>query len=311
MQCGFTPHFVDIEMDTLNLDLDQFEKSITAKTKAVIFAHVLGNPPDMDRVEKICNERNVLLLEDNCDGLGSTWRGKPLGGFGVMSSHSFYPAHHITTGEGGMVSTSDENIAKVVRSIAWWGRDCYCIGSANLSLCGSCGKRFSEWLAPGYTGTMDHKYIYQEVGYNLKPLDLQGAIGLVQLGKLDYVKQGRKRAYERYYKVCKKYHGLIHVPTARPPADVSWFGFPITVTTDKFRREDLVNYLEERRIQTRNYFSGNILFHPPYAHLGDPLAYPNACKVMRNTFFIGVHPAMTDQVLAYVEDSLEAFLKKW
>jgi CDP-6-deoxy-D-xylo-4-hexulose-3-dehydrase len=311
LQCGFVPRFVDIESATLNLDLDQFEKAITSKTKAVIFAHVLGNPPDLDRVQEICRARNVLLLEDNCDALGSTWRGKPVGSFGVMSSHSFYPAHHITTGEGGMVSMDDDNLAKVVRGIAWWGRDCYCIGAANLSLSGTCGRRFDRWLEPGYSGIVDHKYVYQEVGYNLKPLDLQGAIGLVQLGKLEFVKQARKRIYDRYFSVCRNYSGLIRVATPSAQADVSWFGFPITVTTDKFDRAELVNYLEGRRIQTRNYFSGNILYHPPYAHLGNPLDYPHAGEVMRSTFFIGVHPAMTDKMIEYVQDALEAFLKKW
>ncbi|HWF19436.1 MAG TPA: DegT/DnrJ/EryC1/StrS family aminotransferase, partial [Verrucomicrobiae bacterium] len=166
IQCGFVPKFVDIDPASLNLDLDQVEKAIGPSTKAISFAHVLGNPPDMDRVMSICKERNLLLLEDNCDALGSTWRGKPLGSFGLMSSCSFYPAHHITTGEGGMVSTDDETLDQILRSIMSWGRDCYCIGAANLSLSGTCGKRFSDWLAPGYAGILDHKYIYQEVGYN-------------------------------------------------------------------------------------------------------------------------------------------------
>jgi CDP-6-deoxy-D-xylo-4-hexulose-3-dehydrase len=311
LQCGFTPRFVDIEPSTLNLDLDLFERAITDKTKAVMFSHVLGNPPDMDRVVKICKDHNLLLLEDNCDALGSTWRGKPLGSFGLMSSHSFYPSHHITTGEGGLVSMDDDVLARVVRSIAWWGRDCYCIGSANLLLAGTCGKRFDKWLAPNYEGILDHKYIYEEIGYNLKPLDLQGAIGLVQLKKLDFIKSSRKRIYAAFQEVCTKYPSLIRTSVADERADVSWFGFPITLTTKKFARENFVNYLESKKIQTRNYFSGNILFHRPYAHLGNPHDYPQACKVMEDTFFIGVHPMMTAPMIEYVQQTLDDFLKKW
>lgn len=310
LQSGFTPKFVDIDPSSLNLDLDQFEAAITEKTKAVVFAHVLGNPPDMDRVMRICKDRNILLLEDNCDALGSKWRGQPLGSFGTMSTCSFYPAHHITTGEGGMVSTDDDTLAKVIRSIAWWGRDCYCIGQANLLLCGSCNKRFDKWLAPAYEGILDHKYTYDEVGYNLKPLDMQGAIGLVQLKKLPDIHRERKRIFAAYLEICSKYPHLVRTAVSSEHADVSWFGFPLTVVTDKFSRADLVNHLEGKRIQTRNYFSGNILFHPPYAHLGNPRDYPHACEVMDQTFFLGVHPNMSAPMVDFVRESLDGFLSK-
>lgn len=311
MQCGFKPKFIDVEMDTLNLDLDQFEKAITPKTKAVIFAHVLGNPPDIDRLMKICRTKNIILLEDACDALGSNWRNKPLGSFGLMSSHSFYPAHHITTGEGGIVSTNNKIIADVVRSMAWWGRACTCVGSANFSLKGTCGHRFDKWLRPKYHGILDHKYIYKEVGYNLKPLDLQGAIGLVQLKKLKQLKKGRQRIFKKYYNICKRYPELIRIAKFNPKADINWFGFPITVITNRFSRNDLVSYLEKRSIQTRNYFSGNILFHPPYAHLGNPHNYPNACQVMERTFFIGVQPKMSNEMINYVRESLDRFLSRY
>ena len=311
LQCGFTPKFIDVEMDTLNLDLDRFEEAITPKTKAVIFAHVLGNPPDMDRLMKICRSKKIILLEDACDALGSLWSGKPLGSFGLISSHSFYPAHHITTGEGGMVSTSNKNIAEVMRSIAWWGRACTCVGSANLSLKGTCGKRFSKWLRPEYEGILDHKYVYKEMGYNLKLLDMQGAIGLVQLKKLPRLKQARQRIFEKYYNICKEYPELIKIAGTHPKADVNWFGFPITVITDKFKRSDFVTFLGEKRIQTRNYFSGNILFHPPYAHLGSPFDYPNACRVMERTFFIGLQPNMSDKMIDFVRESLDEFLSRY
>ncbi len=311
VQCGFKPKFIDVEMDTLNLDLDQLERAITSKTKAIIFAHVLGNPPDMDRLMNICRKKKIILLEDACDALGSNWRGKPLGSFGLMSSHSFYAAHHITAGEGGMVSTNNKIIADVIRSMAWWGRACTCVGFANLSLKGECGRRFSKWLRPKYCGILDHKYVYKEIGYNLKPLDLQGAIGLVQLKKLLQLKKARQRIFKNYYDALKKYPKLIKMAKPSVNADANWFGFSITVITNRFSRNDLVSYLENRSIQTRNYFSGNILFHTPYAYLGNPHDYPNACQVMERTFFIGVQPNMSDEMIGYVRDSLDGFLKRY
>ena len=310
IQSGFTPKFIDVEMDTLNLDLDQLEAAITPKTKVLVFAHVLGNPPNMDRVMKICQDHNLILLEDTCDALGSRWNGKPLGSFGLMSSFSFYPAHHITTGEGGMVTTNDSNLIKVLRSIISWGRACSCVGEKNLSLSGICQHRFNRWLAPGYDGILDHKYVYDEIGYNPKPLDLQGAIGLVQLYKLEKLKAARQRIFNKYLEVCQKYPELIKTVTKDDRADVNWFGFPITVVTEKFNRNDFVKYLEDNKIQTRNYFSGNILFHKPFAKFGNPKDYPNACKVMDHTFFIGVQPNMSDEMVGYVQKVLEDFLSQ-
>lgn len=311
VQCGFRPKFVDIEPDNLNIDLNKLERSITPNTKVLIFAHVLGNPPDMDRVMDICKKNNIILLEDACDSLGSSWDGKPLGSFGLMSSYSFYPAHHITTGEGGMVSTDDKNLFFILKSLASWGRSCLCVGSNNLLKKGSCDRRFSNWLSPHYEGIVDHKYVYGEIGYNLKPLDLQGAIGLVQLQKLPEIKKNRKKIFEEYKKICERYAHLVKTIKEYPKADASWFGFPINVVTDKFTRNEFVSYLENREIQTRNYFSGNILFHPPYAHLGNAKDYPNACRVMERTFFIGVHPGMTCDMVGYVKDCLDTFLKQY
>lgn len=311
IQVGFKPKFVDVEMETLNLDLDELEKAITSKTKVVIFAHVLGNPPNMDRLMKICRKYNLILLEDNCDSLGSTWKGKPLGSFGLMSSCSFYPAHHISTGEGGMVSTNNKKAADVLRSMSMWGRACTCVGSANYSLRGTCGKRFCEWLKPKHKGVLDHKYVYKEIGYNLKPLDMQGAIGLAQIKKLGELKKARQANFEKFYQVCSNYPEIIKVASKDRRADVSWFGFPITIITDKFKRNDLVQFLENRSIQTRNYFSGNILFHMPYSYLDNPHNYPNACRVMENTFFIGVQPRMSPEMSDYVAESLDEFLKKF
>jgi len=307
---GFTPLFVDIEMQTLNLDLDQVEAKLTPKTKALMFAHVLGNPPDMDRVMDLCRRHDLLLLEDNCDALGSSWNGTPLGGFGKMSTCSFYPAHHITTGEGGMVSTSDEHIERVVRSLCWWGRDCYCVGKANLLEKGTCGKRFDRWLPDLPDLIIDHKYVFTEMGYNLKPLDLQGAIGSVQLKKLDWIHRQRKAHYETYRTFFSQYPDLFRIAEAHPKADVSWFGFPVTVTTNRFTKDELTRFLENAKIQTRNYFAGNLLFHPAYAHLGNPYDFPNAVTATHSTFFLGVSPNLTDEQMGYVQGKLAEFLAR-
>ena len=180
------PVFVDIEWDTLNFDLDQLETKITPKTKAIFVSPVLGNPPDFDRLLEICQKYDLKLVGDNCDSLGSKWDGKYLNEYYIAFSNSFYPAHHISTGEGGMVCTNDEELKKLMMSIAWWGRDCYCVGAANLLACGTCGKRFDKWL-DSYDGIIDHKYVFSNMGYNLKPLDLQGSIGIEQLKKLSLI----------------------------------------------------------------------------------------------------------------------------
>ena len=180
------PVFIDIEWDTLNFNLDLIEDKITNKTKAIFVSPVLGNPPDMDKLIQICEKYNLKLIGDNCDSLGSKWNNKYLNEYYVAYSNSFYPAHHISTGEGGMVCTNDKLLNKLMISIAWWGRDCYCVGSNNLLGCGTCGNRFDKWL-DGYDGIVDHKYVFSNMGYNLKPLDLQGAIGLVQLDKFDEI----------------------------------------------------------------------------------------------------------------------------
>jgi CDP-6-deoxy-D-xylo-4-hexulose-3-dehydrase len=308
LQSGFTPLFVDIELDTLNLDVDQVEMKLTPNTKAIMFAHVLGNPPDMDRLMELCGRRDLVFLEDTCDALGSSWGGTPLGAFGKLSSCSFYPAHHITTGEGGMVSMSDPEIERVVRSLCWWGRDCYCVGKANLLENGTCGHRFDKWLADLPDLTIDHKYVFTEIGYNLKPLDLQGAIGSVQLKRLEWIHKQRKAHYDVYRAFFSQYRDLFRIAEPHPKADVSWFGFPVTVTTKRFTKDELTQYLEAAKIQTRNYFAGNILFHPAYAHLGNPHDYPNAVTVTKSTFFLGVSPNLTGEQLEYVKAKISEFI---
>jgi CDP-6-deoxy-D-xylo-4-hexulose-3-dehydrase len=194
------PVFIDIEWDTLNFDLNQIEAKITPCTKAIFVSPVLGNPPDFDKLLEICKKYDLKLVGDNCDSLGSKWDGKYLNEYYVAFSNSFYPAHHISTGEGGMVCTDDEELKKLMVSIAWWGRDCYCVGSANLLSCGTCGKRFDNWLE-SYDGVIDHKYVFSNMGYNLKPLDLQGAIGSVQLDKFNEIETRRNISKETLEKI--------------------------------------------------------------------------------------------------------------
>jgi CDP-6-deoxy-D-xylo-4-hexulose-3-dehydrase len=304
IQNRLAPVWVDIEMDSLNLDLDLLEKAITGRTRAVFLSPALGNPPDMDRLVELCRERDLVLLLDDCDSLGSLWRGRFLNEYALASSNSFYSSHHICTGEGGMVVSDDEDLMKVARSMAWWGRDCTCVGKANLLPDGSCGNRFDRWL-PGHDACIDHRYVFSQIGYNLKPLDLQGAIGLVQLGKFDEIHARRRAAKSRIGNAFRSTLP-VHVPGELEHAETSWFGVPV-VCPDRAFKEALVAHLESSRIQTRSYFAGNILMHPGFADLGDWKNHPRANEVMDRVFFVGSAPHYTEAVFLYVEAVLGAF----
>jgi CDP-4-dehydro-6-deoxyglucose reductase, E1 len=299
LQHDLKPVFIDIELDSLNFDLELIEEKITDRTKAIFLSPVLGNPPNMDRLLEICHKHGVELLLDNCDSLGSTWRGKYLNEYSIASSCSFYPAHHISTGEGGMVSSNIEEIATISRSLAWWGRDCYCVGAANLLPCGVCGKRFDRWL-PDYDGIVDHKYVFTNVGYNLKPLDLQGAVGLAQLEKFEEIDHKRRVSKSRLQEILEQYVDDIRVPGELPEAKTCWFGTPI-VCPDQESKRSLVEFFESNKIQTRNYFAGNILLQPAYKHLDHAVNYPNANMVLDRVFFIGAAPHYHEKIFDYVE----------
>ncbi len=301
------PVFADIEWNTLNFDLNQVEKKITKKTKAIFVSPVLGNPPDFDKLIELCEKYNIKLVGDNCDSLGSKWKGKYLNEYYVAFSNSFYPAHHISTGEGGMVCTNDDELKKLFVSISWWGRDCYCIGSANLLSCGTCGNRFDKWL-DSYDGLIDHKYVFSEMGYNLKPLDLQGAIGIEQLKKLDEIESKRKYSKEVITKIFIDNIEGISTPKMLTDADTCWFGTPF-ICEEEGLKHRLVAYLEENKIQTRNYFAGNILLHPGYKFLDDCSKYPESNKVLDKVFFIGSAPHYTEAVFDYIEDVIKKFNK--
>lgn len=313
IQNGFEPVFIDIEMDTLNMNIQQLEEAAKQGASALIFAHVLGNPPNMDAVMDIVKRYNLILLEDCCDALGSTYKNKALGSFGEMATCSFYPAHHITMGEGGFVATKDKEQEMVIKSLREWGRGCYCSGRAASCLRnGMCKKRFSNWLPSLPEEVLDHKYVYEEIGYNLKPLDLQASMGLVQLEKLDQIIEKRKHNYRRLFSIFEKYEDCFILPRATEGADPAWFAFPLTVKeTAGFKRTDLTMFMEDNKIQTRNYFGGNLLLQPAYAHLavGDAVTkYPNATKATTNTFFLGTSPVITDEQLDYIETSINRFM---
>lgn len=299
------PVFVDIEWDTLNFDVSQIEKLINSKTKGIFVSPVLGNPPDMDKLKQIADKYGIHLIGDNCDSLGSKWDGKYLTDYYIAFSNSFYPAHHISTGEGGMVCTNDEELKKLFVSISWWGRDCYCIGSANLLPCGTCGKRFDKWL-DNYDGIIDHKYLFANMGYNLKPLDLQGAIGIEQLNKLDEIETRRKNSRERISDIFTSNIKGIRIPKTIDKADPCWFGTPFICEEPNLKHK-LVDYLESNKIQTRNYFAGNILLHSGYSSLDDYKKYPEANKVLDKVFFIGAAPHYTNEVFSYIEDVVKRF----
>lgn len=304
-QNNLKPVFVDIEFNTLNFDVDLIESAITSRTKGIVVSPVLGNPPDMDKLKDICTRHNILLIGDSCDSLGTKYNGQHLTDYYFSWTCSFFPAHHISTGEGGMVSSNNFEFINLARSISWWGRDCRCSGADNLKPCGTCGKRFDRWLE-NYDGIVDHKYVFTNIGYNLKPLDFQGAIGSIQLTKMDEIDEKR-----RLHKTIIEQALVNHIETIKPVkmlenADTSWFGVPIICSSQE-EKELLVDHFESNKIQTRNYFAGNILLHSAFKHLDDFKKYPNANKALSHVFFLGCTPQYNEKVLDYIVD----VINKW
>ena len=314
-QVGFIPVFVDIELDTLNLNLDQVEIAAKNGAKVITFAHVLGNPPNIDRLMNIVKEYDLILLEDCCDALGSTYKGLPLGNFGEMASCSFYPAHHITMGEGGFIACKTYNQEMVVRSFREWGRGCYCVGKkAGLLKNGSCGSRFSNWLPSLPDEIFDHKYVYDEIGYNLKPIEVQASMGLEQLKKLPTISEKRKHNHRRLFEIFKPYEEYFILPVATEFSDPSWFAFALTIKDGAhLRRNDIINHLESNKIQTRPYFAGNIMLQPAYTGIMDDKdvikTFPNSRKVTTDTFFLGTSPVISDTQIDYIKDVIDKFFK--
>jgi CDP-6-deoxy-D-xylo-4-hexulose-3-dehydrase len=310
LQLGLEPVFVDIDLDSLAPNLDAVEKA--AKTSdALMFAHPLGNSPNMDRVMDIVQGTNIILLEDCCDALGSTYCGKPLGSFGDMSTCSFYPAHHMTIGEGGFVGVKTKHMENVARSLRDWGKDCVCAGEASHTcINGVCGKRFSNWIPELPHASFDHKYLYSEIGYNLKPMELQASIGLAQIKKLPEIHALRRRNHAALHSIFKPYEEHFILPTATANCSPSWFCFAVTIKKDApFNRKKICEYLEQHKIETRMFFGGNLLLQPAYKGLGHGLDYPNATHSMTSTFFLGTSPVVTLEQIDYIKEIVDQFFK--
>ena len=319
IQNGFQPVFVDVTLPDLNLDLDQVERVLETdpEIRGIMFAHVLGNPPDMDRLMGLVKKYDLIFVEDSCDALGSTYDGKKLGSFGHISTCSFFPAHHMTMGEGGFVATNDNKIRTAVASIRDWGRACYC----NTSKPGSvlegtaCGNRFRDWLPGLREAVYDHRYVFEEIGYNLKPLDLQAAMGLQQLEKLPEFDAARRKNFDRLIEIFEPYAEYLHLPKATEKADPCWLAFLMTVKDNApFGRQDIVAWLEKHKIQTRSYFSGNILAHPGYHHMASEYGdmnktFPIAQLVTTNSFSLGTFIGLTGEKLDYVEQTVQKFFE--
>lgn len=305
LQNGLVPVFVDVEIGTYSPIIEQIEEAISPKTKAIMIAHALGNPFDLDAVTEICNRYGLWLIEDSCDALGGTYGGKKLGSFGDLASLSFYPAHHITTGEGGAVLVKSPLVAKQVESFRDWGRDCYCeTGHDN-----TCKKRF-EWQLGELPKGYDHKYIYSHIGYNLKATDMQAALGLSQMDKLEYFVSQRKQNFSILQSLLEGEDDLI-LPTATSGSDPSWFGFPITLkNTARVDRESLLRELNSANIGTRLMFAGNILRQPAYSKIPRRVIsdLKNSDVVMNQTFWIGVHPGMTEEMLEFTSQKIRESL---
>ena len=316
LQNGFQPVFVDSVLPSLNPDLDQVEKALQndPTIKGIAFAHVLGNPPDMDRLMNLVDKYKLVFFEDACDALGSFYNGKKLGSFGHISTCSFFPAHHMTMGEGGFVATDEERVRKVVASVRDWGRACFCNTSkpGNVTEGTACGNRFRNWLPGNKAAVYDHRYVFDEIGYNLKPLDLQAAMGLQQLDKLPDMDAARRRNFVAYTQLFQQYEEFFHLPVATLNSDPCWFAYLLTVKDGApFTKDQFVKYLESHKIQTRSYFSGNILAHPGYQELAAgrdlPGEFPVATTATTSSFFLGTFIGITPDKMTYIRSVVEQF----
>ena len=310
VQYGAIPVFVDMELKHFNIDVDQLEKALSPKTKAVMIAHTLGNPFDLKAVKAFCDKHNLWLIEDNCDALGSTYEGKPTGTWGDIGTSSFYPPHHMTMGEGGATYTDNPLLKKIMLSLRDWGRDCWCESGID----NTCGARFTQEfgsLPKGY----DHKYVYSHFGFNLKVSDMQAAVGVAQLEKFPGFVEKRKENYKKLFDGLKDIKELKLVE-ASPNSDPSWFGFMMTLNQGvKFSRNEIVEFLEDSNIQTRNLFAGNMLRHPMFGHLIKNEEYrvvgelPNTDKIMNDSFWIGLYPGMGNDAINYMIQKIKEYTK--
>ena len=307
IQNGLVPVFVDVEVPTYNIDVTQLEAALSNRTRAVMIAHTLGNPFDVDSVVDFCRRHGLRLIEDCCDAIGATYRGEKVGTFGDLATTSFYPAHHITMGEGGCVLTNRPLLKTLLESFRDWGRDCWCEpGKDN-----TCGRRF-DWQLGTLPHGYDHKYTYSHIGFNLKATDMQAAVGVAQLKKLPAFIEARRANFNRLYEGLRGLEEFLILPQATSGSEPSWFGFPISVRRGApFTRDALVRHLEQRKIGTRLVFAGNLLRQPAYRNvphraIGD---LANSDFVMQHSFWIGVYPGLTEAMLDYVLETFHDFCR--
>lgn len=306
-QNQLVPVFVDVSLPTYDVDVSQLEAALSSRTRAVMLAHTLGNPFDLDSVSAFCRKHDLWLIEDCCDAVGAWYKGKRVGTFGDLATTSFYPAHHITMGEGGCVLTQSPALKKLVESFRDWGRDCWCDpGNDN-----TCGKRF-EWQLGDLPCGYDHKYTYSHVGYNLKLTDMQAAVGVAQLGKLPAFIEARRRNFEALWSGLADLQEFFVLPEATPGAEPSWFGFPIAVRPDApFNRDSIVRHLEGNKIGTRLLFAGNLVRQPAYKDLNYRVVgdLANSDYVMNQVFWVGVYPGITPRMLDFVVGTFHEFAR--
>ncbi len=307
IQNGLIPVFVDVDIPGYNIKTNDLLKALSPKTRAIFVAHSLGNPFDLDNVVSIAQKYNLYLIEDNCDALGSLYKGRLTGSFGHIATCSFYPAHHITMGEGGAVLTSDDRLARIVRSLKDWGRDCFCGPGQN----NRCSKRFSGSygdLPFGY----DHKYVYSHVGYNLKATEFQAAIGIEQLNKLELFCDKRRENFHLWSDCFKSFEKYFILPEATPNTDPAWFAYPLTVRNKQagFSRNDLTAYLNKNLIETRNLFGGNLLRQPAYRNIKCRRIsdLTNTERIMNDTFFLGTYPGLDKEQINYTMNVVDNFI---
>jgi CDP-4-dehydro-6-deoxyglucose reductase, E1 len=309
IQNGLIPVFVDIDIPTYNIDIEKVKTSISSKTKCIFLAHTLGNPFDIDAIMDLADEHNLWVIEDNCDAFGSEYKGRKTGTFGHISTISFYPAHHITTGEGGAICTNDPTIAQIVRSFRDWGRDCYCAGGEN----NTCGKRFSQQFGNLPYG-FDHKYIYSEIGYNLKMTEMQAAIGAAQMDKLADFCTKRRKNFKRWNEIFSKYEHFFILPEATKNSDPSWFSYILTVRESApFTRDDITQYLNSKLIETRNLFAGNLTKQPAFMNKSWKCNHTlkQTDFVTANTFFLGTYPGLTENMFEHVSEVLGTYITEY
>lgn len=304
---GLQPVLIDINPETYNIDAKNLEKAITKKTRLVMLAHTLGNPNEIDEIVKFCQEHNLFLIEDNCDALGSVYDGKKTGSFGVLSTQSFYPPHHLTMGEGGAVNYNEIRFERITRSLRDWGRGCWCRGDEK-NRNGACRQRFNFKIR-GHP--YDHKYVFTQIGYNLKPIEPQAAMGLEQFKKLpDFIKK-RGKNFARLYRYAREWQDFFILPKSLPKSKPCWFTFPFTIKNGvKFSRYEITTYLEEKKIQTRPLFAGNFTRQPAYANCSFKTIgnLENADRAFFNTFFVGIYPGLGNEEIDYIAQNINDFL---